>query len=447
MRWCLTIPFVLAAAPALAADPRPNRAPSRSSSSRRRSGRSWSRTAISCHGPKKQNAGLRLDTAAGLKAGADERAGGRLGRPREEQAHQGGEARGRQPDAAEPKPPLTAEAVAALTEWVKTGAAFPDDQVRAAQDRRIAKHWAFQPVKSPVVPEIRNAKAEVRNPIDEFVLAKLSDKGLSLSPRADKRTLIRRAYLDLIGLPPTAEEVEAFENRHRPEGVGEADRPIARRRRTTASAGAATGSTSPAMPTRRATSSTRTGTIPFAYTYRDYVIRSFNEDKPYDQFIIEQLAADKLQLGDDKRPLAALGFLTLGRRFLNNQQDIIDDRIDVVTAGSMGLTVELRPLPRPQVRPDSDGGLLLALRRVRQQQRAEGTAAHRGGEADAGSDRVREGDRETRGGVQDRTGQAARGCPEETPRAGCSCRLHPRGAGRTRQTGRCSFRRSPASAT
>src|SRR5204862_5779306 len=77
----------------------------------------------------------------------------------------------------------------------------------------------------------------------------------------------------------------------------------------------------------------------YAYTYRDYVIRSFNEDLPFNRFIIEQLAADQLELGEDKRPLAAMGFLTLGRRFLNNQPDIIDDRIDVVSRGLLGLTV------------------------------------------------------------------------------------------------------------
>ncbi|MGH7935407.1 MAG: DUF1549 domain-containing protein, partial [Chthoniobacterales bacterium] len=77
----------------------------------------------------------------------------------------------------------------------------------------------------------------------------------------------------------------------------------------------------------------------FSYTYRDYVVRAFNEDKPYNQFIVEQIAADKLPLGEDKSSLAALGFLTLGRRFLNNQNDIIDDRIDVVTRGTLGLTV------------------------------------------------------------------------------------------------------------
>jgi hypothetical protein len=77
----------------------------------------------------------------------------------------------------------------------------------------------------------------------------------------------------------------------------------------------------------------------FSYTYRDYVINSFNEDKPYDQFLVEQIAADRLPLGEEKGPLAALGFLTLGRRFLNNQNDIIDDRIDVITRGTLGLTV------------------------------------------------------------------------------------------------------------
>src|SRR5262249_3054368 len=74
-------------------------------------------------------------------------------------------------------------------------------------------------------------------------------------------------------------------------------------------------------------------------TYRDYVIHAFNADLPYDQFLIQQIAADRLPLGEDKRPLAALGFLTLGRRFLNNQNDIIDDRIDVVSRGTMALTV------------------------------------------------------------------------------------------------------------
>ncbi|MBX9681036.1 MAG: DUF1549 and DUF1553 domain-containing protein [Gemmataceae bacterium] len=79
--------------------------------------------------------------------------------------------------------------------------------------------------------------------------------------------------------------------------------------------------------------------FPWAYTYRDYVIRAFNEDKRYDQFLLEQIAADRIDLGDDPSPLAALGFLTIGGRFMNNVHDVLDDRIDVVTRGLMGLTV------------------------------------------------------------------------------------------------------------
>jgi hypothetical protein len=79
--------------------------------------------------------------------------------------------------------------------------------------------------------------------------------------------------------------------------------------------------------------------FPWAYTYRDYVIRAFNEDLPFDRFVTEQLSADRLPLGKDKRPLTALGFLTLGGRFMNNRHDILDDRIDVVTRGLLGLTV------------------------------------------------------------------------------------------------------------
>src|SRR5439155_2180328 len=102
------------------------------------------------------------------------------------------------------------EAVAALTEWVKMGAPYPEAAPPAnAPDAR--KHWAFQPVKDPAVPPLGS------NPIDALVLAKLRDKGLSPAPRADRRTLIRRAYFDITGLPPTFEEIEAFEKDQAPD--------------------------------------------------------------------------------------------------------------------------------------------------------------------------------------------------------------------------------------
>ncbi len=108
----------------------------------------------------------------------------------------------------------------------------------------------------------------------------------------------------------------------------------------------------------------------YAYTYRDYVIRAFNTDLPYDQFLREQLAADLLPADllpatGGRRPIEALGFLTLGRNFTGNPHDIIDDRIDVTTRALLALTVSCA-LPRPQVRSDSHGRLLLALRHLRQ---------------------------------------------------------------------------------
>ncbi len=289
----------------------------------------------SCHGPKKQSAGLRLDTVAGLKQGADNGAVLVPGDPGTSRLIAAVRREGDYP--MPPKGPLPADAVAILTEWVKLGAPYPADLAAdSAADPHM--HWAFQPVRRPSVPEIANLKTQISNPIDAFVLAKLQEKGLAAAPPADKRTLIRRAYYDVTGLPPTAEEVEAFVKDQSPGAYEKLiDRLLA----------------SPHYGERWgrywldvARYADTKGYVfqelrdfPYAWTYRDYVVRSFNEDKPFDRFIIEQLAADKLDLGGDKQPLAAMGYLTLGRRFLNNTHDIIDDRIDVVTRGMMGLTV------------------------------------------------------------------------------------------------------------
>ena len=147
--------------------------------------------------------------------------------------------------------------------------------------------------------------------------------------------MLRRATFDLIGLPPTPKEVEDFLADDSPDAFAKVvDRLLA----------------SPHYGERwgrhwldlahyadtKGTWQPRTTRYPYAYTYRDYVIRAFNEDLPYDQFLIQQIAADKLPLGDDKRPLAAMGFLTLGNRFNNQINDIIDDRIDIVCQGHDG---------------------------------------------------------------------------------------------------------------
>ena len=203
---------------------------------------------------------------------------------------------------------------------------------------QVKNHWAFQPVKQAVPPKVKHPKW-ARTPVDYFVLARLEARGWTPSPQADRRTLIRRAYFDLTGLAPTFVEAQTFVADDSPDAWPKLiDRLLA----------------SPHYGERWARHwldvaryADNKGYVgvgvdrlyPYSYTYRDYVVRAFNEDLPFNRFIIEQIAADRLELGEDKRPLAAMGYLTLGRRFLNREDDIIDDRIDVVTRGFMALTV------------------------------------------------------------------------------------------------------------
>ena len=239
---------------------------------------------------------------------------------------------------------LSDQQIADLEAWIKLGAPDPRTSEAAAQKgpplsdpAKVRNHWAFKPIRHPVPPAVNN-KRWVKNPIDAFVLAKLESRGMHPSPRADKRTLIRRATYDLTGLPPTAQEVEDFLADNSPEAFAKVvDRLLGSPRygerwgRHWLDVARYADTKGYVFEEERR--------YAYAYTYRDYVIRAFNEDLPFDRFIVEQIAADQLDLGDDKRPLAAMGFLTLGRRFLNNQPDIIDDRIDVVSRGLMGLTV------------------------------------------------------------------------------------------------------------
>lgn len=297
----------------------------------------------SCHSQKseKVKGGLFLDTKDGLLKGGDNGPAIVAGDPEKSLLIKAI----RYTDANLQMPPkdkkLSTEQIADFEAWVKMGAPDPrtgENATLAAREDQKKNHWAFQPVKRPVVPEVSKPNW-TRNAIDNFIFAKLDENGMKPATRADKRTLIRRATFDLIGLPPSHEEVEAFVNDDS-ERAWETvvDRLLA----------------SPQYGERWARHwldvaryADTKGYVfeeerryPYSYTYRDYVIRALNEDLPFDQFIVEQLAADLLELGEDKRPLAAMGFLTLGRRFLNNQPDIIDDRIDVVTRGLMGLTVQ-----------------------------------------------------------------------------------------------------------
>jgi hypothetical protein len=294
-----------------------------------------------CHSAaaKKQRGGLHLDTRDGLRRGGDSGPVVVPGKPRDslliKALHHGGELK-MPPDGKLP-PPL----VAAFERWIELGA--PDLRTGSTAVKGIdfagaQKHWAFQPVRKPPLPTVKTS-----NPIDAFVRARLEAAGLSPSPPADPRTLIRRLYFDLVGLPPTAEEVEDYvrAERAKPQAATAevVDRLLA----------------SPHYGERWGRhwldvaryADTKDGVLqygdarirPYAYTYRDYVIRAFNADVPFDRFVHEQLAADQVAPKDEPWRLAAMGFLTLGRQFDNNIHDILDDRIDVVTRGLLGLTV------------------------------------------------------------------------------------------------------------
>jgi hypothetical protein len=237
---------------------------------------------------------------------------------------------------------LSETQIADLVSWVKMG--VPDPRAGKSQISNLkskgADHWAFKPIARPAVPESRNTDYASHNPIDAFVVSTLKEQGMQLSPPADKRTLIRRASLDLIGLPPTPEEVQAFLDETSPNAFEKVvDRLLASQQY-----GERWGrywlDVARYADTKGDIKRLRdTPLYPFAWTYRDYVIKAFNDDKPFDRFIIEQIAADKLPLAKNDTTLAALGFLTLGERFQNNENDIINDRIDVVTKGFLGLSV------------------------------------------------------------------------------------------------------------
>ncbi|MFQ5731652.1 MAG: DUF1549 domain-containing protein, partial [Planctomycetaceae bacterium] len=288
-----------------------------------------------CHGARKQEGGLRLDSRGAVLKGGESGPAVRPGQPQRSLLI---DAVRREGDVKmPPDEKLTKAEVSTLTQWVKAGLPWtPGDA--PGQTRRDGKsHWAFQPLRPVSVPVTQNRNWGA-NAIDAFVLARLEAAGLRPSPPADRRTLIRRATFDLIGLPPSPAEVDRFLADTSPGAFAKVvDRLLA----------------SPRYGERWgrhwldvARYADNKGyvffeekTFPWAYTYRDYVIRSFNDDLPYDRFILEQLAADQLQPPRDRRSLAALGFLTLGDRFSNNLHDVTDDRIDVVTRGLLGLTV------------------------------------------------------------------------------------------------------------
>ena len=295
-----------------------------------------------CHGVKKQQADLRLDALEGALKGGEHGPALVPGDPDKSLLISAVRRDGDY--EMPPDKPLTAEQIADLTTWVQQGGVWPGKAEAivtptspAGFEKARREHWAFQPVRQPPRPQLKNP-AWVSTPVDAHILAKLESQGLTPSPAADKRTLLRRITFDLIGLPPTFADVQAFEADTSPDAYAR----VVERLLAMPQYGERWGRYWLDVARYSDTKGYvffEDGAFAWPWTYRDYVIEAFNEDLPYDRFLTEQLAADRLPLGDQRRALRGLGFLTLGGRFMNNPHDIIDDQIDVVTRGLQGLTV------------------------------------------------------------------------------------------------------------
>ena len=232
---------------------------------------------------------------------------------------------------------LTPEAVADVERWIREGAVLPAEAaVSQAAPARKPALWSLKAPLAAPPPVVKNT-AWVRNDIDRFVLATLEAKGLAPAAEADKATLIRRVSFDLTGLPPTAEQVEQFVADRSPNAYESLvnrflDSPQYGERYARHWLDVARYADS-------VNDSVNAGQrYPWSYTYRDWVIRAFNEDLPYDKFVLYQLAADRAA-GTEPRHLAALGYLSLGREFPKSFPETVDDRIDAVARGFLGLTV------------------------------------------------------------------------------------------------------------
>ncbi|MEM6472528.1 MAG: DUF1549 domain-containing protein, partial [Planctomycetota bacterium] len=296
-----------------------------------------------CHNATKQEGGVRLDFRQAMLTGGDSGPTIVPGKPEESLLI---EVVRYESLEMPPEGPLDEQDVAKLVRWVRQGAYWPDDDVAQKpslgdQDaiRAVAEdHWSFRKVERPSQPKVSDPDW-VRTPVDRFVLSKLDENGLEPSARANRKTLIRRAFIDLIGLPPTPAVVESvfgqsglskltyveivdglLASPHYGERMARHWMDVARY--------ADTRDFQAAADLR----------YPFAYTYRDWLIHAFNSDMPFDEFVKHQIAADAFAERQDDPNLAALGFLTVGPLFRNNTHERIADRIDVVTRGLMGMT-------------------------------------------------------------------------------------------------------------
>ena len=317
---------------------------------------------LECHGSEKPKAGLRLDSRDAVLTGGESGPAAVAGKPDESLLI---DVIGyRNTVQMPPKAKLAEAEIATLTDWVRRGMPWPNSKpsvpaVSPANPAQVGfseeqkSFWAFQPVKREPPPLVRG-EVWVRSPIDRFILAELESKGLTVSREADRRTLVRRVTLDLIGLPPTMDEVRDVLADSSADWLERlVDRLLASPRYGERWArhwlDVARYADSNGLDENLAYAN--------AYRYRDYVVRAMREDKPYDRFLIEQIAGDLLTAPEGNESattaetapafdeLVATGFLCLGAKMLAEddpvkmQMDIIDEQVDTIARAVMGLTM------------------------------------------------------------------------------------------------------------
>ncbi len=281
-----------------------------------------SRHCIACHGPETQESGLRVDRRAELMSGGDRGPALVPGKPLASWiylavAHAAADDDLQMPP--EDKPPVPAELAEQLRDWIAQGAPWPEDLVLVAPRDSFSdadrKYWAFQPITDPTPPQ--SGLHWARNPIDQFVYSRLEAHQLPPAGQADRITLIRRLYFDLIGLPPSPQEVAHFVKDDEPQAYERLvdsllERPEYGER----------WARHWLDLVRYAESDGFKADVyrPHAWRYRDYVIGSFNEDKPFDRFVQEQIAGDEL-FPSDMQARVATGYLRLWP-LEDNQKDV-----------------------------------------------------------------------------------------------------------------------------
>ncbi|WP_202617357.1 PSD1 and planctomycete cytochrome C domain-containing protein [Roseimaritima sediminicola] len=298
---------------------------------------------VQCHGPDVASGELRLDSRQALLEGGEHGPAIVPGDAEQSLLIRALQHNDAQPVQMPPEEPLGDEAIADLTAWIAAGAKWPEAEAADAVDANSpSTHWAFQPLTRAPLPEDPTGWAEA--PIDRFVAAARHQQDLSPNGPADKHVLLRRAYYDLIGLPPTAEQIEAFVADDRPEAFAEVVETLL----ASPQYGERWGRYWLDLVRYADTAGDNSDyPIPQAYLYRDYVVDAFNADVPYDRFLHEQLAGDLLAREaspeEYRRLVIATGFIAqakrMGTRELEDMHIVIEDTLATVGPALLGLSV------------------------------------------------------------------------------------------------------------